>query len=83
MTNPDREDHALDALIASFYMVGDEPEPIALDDPAILSDEDRAALDSLGTGDELIERLWDQADAEELTTRLAKVWCQWREQEKQ
>ena len=55
--NSDREDAALDALIASFYLIDPGDELIPLDDPAILSDEDRAALEALGTSEELIERL--------------------------
>lgn len=56
---PDDHDHteniALDALIASFHVIGPRDDPIPLDDPAILSDADRAAIE--GLGDDLVDRL--------------------------
>jgi hypothetical protein len=59
---PDDHDHpenvALDALIASFNVLGHDSDPddqVPPDDPAILSDEDRAAI--AGLGDDLVDRL--------------------------
>lgn len=43
----EREEQALDALIASFFHISSEDDCIPLDDPPILSDEDRQALESL------------------------------------
>jgi len=51
----ERENHALDALIASFHVFEDYPDDIPLDDPSILTEEDRKALEALGY--DLIDRL--------------------------
>ena len=51
----DREDLAIDALIASFSHISEGDELVPLDDPAILSDEDHKALAALG--DDLVQRL--------------------------
>jgi hypothetical protein len=55
MPDIERENEALDALIASFFLVDEGDVLIPLNDPAILTAEDRAALDALG--DDLIDRL--------------------------
>ena len=49
------EEAALDALIASFFVISDGDEFIPLDDPEILSAEDHTALAALG--DDLVDRL--------------------------
>lgn len=60
-TDGDRENEALDAMIASFHVLGDGDAQVPLDDPAILSEADREALDALGDG--LVDRLLDGAGA--------------------
>ena len=57
-----REEFALDALIASFFHVDEGDELIALDDPAILSEADRKAIEALG--DDLVDRLLEKAGSE-------------------
>lgn len=53
MIDREREDQALDALIASFC-IEDDVDQTVLDDPSVLTDEDRKAIDALG--DDLIDR---------------------------
>jgi hypothetical protein len=60
-----REDEALDALIASFYVV-DPDDLVSLDDPSILTEEDRKAIDALG--DDLIDRLLAKAQESDGST---------------
>lgn len=55
MADVEREEAALDALIASFHVISEGDELIPLDDPKILSDEDLEALAALG--DDLVDRL--------------------------
>ncbi len=50
-----REERALDALAASFFHISSEDEPDAPDDPEILDEADRRALE--GLGDDLVDRL--------------------------
>jgi hypothetical protein len=63
--NIEREEAALDALIASFHILGPGDELIPLDDPAILSDEDRAAIAALG--DDLVDRLVARHEREKMS----------------
>jgi len=55
MTYKEREEQALDALIASFFHISSEDAVGNVDDPAVLDDDDRRAIE--GLGDDLIDRL--------------------------
>jgi hypothetical protein len=55
MTYKEREAQALDALIASFFHISSEDAVGNVDDPTVLDDDDRKAID--GLGDDLIDRL--------------------------
>lgn len=55
MTYREREEQALDALIASFFHISSEDAVGNVDDPAVLDDDDRKAIK--GLGDDLVDRL--------------------------
>lgn len=58
----DRENEALNLLIASFFTISDGDDIAPLDDPAILSEEDHRAIDALG--DDLVDRLLARSTAD-------------------
>lgn len=58
MTNDkyeNREEQAIDALVASFFSISPEEEPEPVDDLDVLDEADRKALVALG--DDLVDRL--------------------------
>ncbi|WZO97339.1 hypothetical protein EP7_004364 [Isosphaeraceae bacterium EP7] len=63
MTYREREERALDALIASFFHISSEDAVGNVDDPSVLDAEDRKAID--GLGDDLVDRLIARREAGE------------------
>lgn len=61
MTYKEREEQALDALIASFFHISSEDAVGNVDDPSVLDDDDRKAIE--GLGDDLIDRLLAKKEA--------------------
>lgn len=60
MANRDREDEALDALIVLALSGIPDDELVPLDEDVALADEDRAAMEALGTPEEFIARMQEE-----------------------